>query len=121
MVEAAAFLRLWGKDADDESAGRAFVSVQRIAGIANSPSRLPPKAADKLYASGESAMGATIFTVCFRDGSRMAVVSGSAIDFVDYPAGQSPNTVVDVLPHAGRDDPARKAAPDYAWCLYGDA
>jgi hypothetical protein len=121
MVEAAAFLRSWGENAGDEGAGRAFVPVQRIAGIANSPSRLPPKAADKLYASGESAMGATIFTVCFRDGSRMAVVSGNVIDFVDYPVGESADTVVDVLPHAGRDDPARKAAPGYAWCLYSDA
>ena len=121
VVEAAAFLRSWGENADDEGTGRAFVPVQRIAGIANSPSRLPPKATDKLYASGECAMGVTIFTVCFRDGSRMTVASGNATDFVDYPAGQSPNTVVDVLPHPGRDDPARKAAPDYAWCLYGHA
>ncbi|RYF16565.1 MAG: hypothetical protein EOO77_12375 [Oxalobacteraceae bacterium] len=69
IVEAAAFLRSWGANADDEGTGRAFVPIRRIAGIANSPNRLPPKAADKLYASGESAMGA-IFTVRFRDGSR---------------------------------------------------
>lgn len=56
MVEAAAFVRSWGGNADDEGTGRTFIPVQKIAAIANSPSRLPPKAADKLYASGESAM-----------------------------------------------------------------
>jgi hypothetical protein len=121
MVGAAAFLQLWGENADADGTGRAFVPVQRITAIVDSPCRLPARAADKLYAAGESRMGATIFTVCFRDGSRMAVVSGNAIDFVDYPTGQSAKTVVNVLPHAGIDDPARKAAPDHAWCLYSDA
>ncbi|MCI3135027.1 hypothetical protein [Phenylobacterium aquaticum] len=63
-------------------------------------------------------MGYTIFTVRFRDGSSIAVGTGNAVDFIDYPEGQSPEAVVGVLPHVGRDDPHLRSGPTYWWCLY---
>jgi hypothetical protein len=55
--------------------------------------------------------------VTFRDGSQQAFGSGNAIDFIVYPPGQSKETVVEVIPHLGREDPGRQSAQDYYWCL----
>lgn len=117
VVDAAPWFQQWGVW-PEEDGGKQFLPLQRVSQILDSPSRLPAFAAAKLYATGESGMGYTIFTVCFQDGTNQIVQAGNAIDFIEYPAGQSPETVLDVLPHVGRDDPARASAPDYHWCLY---
>lgn len=117
VVDAAPYFQQWGVWPEEDD-GKRFLPVQRISKIVDSPSRLPAFAAEKLYAAGESGMGYTIFTVCFHDGTNQIVGTGNAVDFIEYPAGQSPETVSDVLPHAGRNDPALISAPDYHWCLY---
>lgn len=117
VVEAEPWFRFWGVWPEDDS-GKSLLPVQRVKKIINSPSRLPASAANKLYAAGESGMGYTIFTVSFRDGTSLVIGTGNAIDFVDYPSGQSEDTVLDVFPHIGRGDPTLKSGPEYAWCLY---
>lgn len=118
LAAAEPWFRTWGIWPEDDS-GKRSVDIRRVASINESPSRLPARFADELYKAGESGMGYTIFTVRFRDGSSMAVGTGNAVDFIDYPDGQSPQTVVDVLPHIGRDDPHLRSGPEYYWCLYG--
>jgi hypothetical protein len=117
VVAAAPWFRDWGIWPEDDR-GKRSVDIRTVASINDSPSRLPARFADELYKAGESGMGYTIFTVRFRDGSSIAVGTGDAVDFIDYPDGQSPQTVVGVLPHVGRDDRHLRSGPEYWWCLY---
>jgi hypothetical protein len=89
-----------------------------VRSLKSSPSRLPAKFANQIYDAGESGMGYTIFTVEFEDGSRQAYSAGNAVDFVQYPSGQTESSVVGVVPHIGRGEPSMKSAPGYFWCLY---
>ena len=104
----------------EDDPGKKSIDIRDVADIKDSPSRLPVQFARKLYEAGESGMGYTVFTVSFSDGSHQAYVTGNAIDFIEYPDGQTPATVVDVLPHVGRADPNQRNGPDYFWCLYSD-
>ncbi|WP_156367742.1 hypothetical protein [Brevundimonas sp. Leaf363] len=117
LVEAQLWFDRWGVWPEDDQ-GKRYLNLEDVAAIADSPSRLPATIANTLYAGGETGMGYTIFTVRFRDGSYVAVVTGNAVDFITYPPGQSKETVVNALPHIGRDDPKRTQAPPYYWCLY---
>lgn len=118
LAPAAEWIVHWGVWPEDDPAKRS-VDVRQVVSISNSPTALPAIYAKKLYAAGESGMGYTVFTVVFSDGLRQAYATGNAIDFIDYPAGQSPATVADVLPHVGRDDARLMRGPDYSWCLFG--
>ena len=109
----------WGVWPEDDP-GKQSIDIRDVAAIKDSPLRLPVQFARKLYEAGESGMGYTVFTVAFSDGSHQAYVTGNAVDFVEYPVGQSPSTVVDVLPHIGRADPNQRNGPDYFWCLFSD-
>ncbi|WP_439473205.1 hypothetical protein [Brevundimonas sp.] len=117
LANAHAWFRIWGIWPEDDR-GKQALDVRAVASISDSPSRLPALFANRLYAEGESGMGYTIFTVKFRDGTSVVVGTGNAIDFIDYPPGQTKDTVVDVLPHIGRDAPEIRTAPRYYWCLY---
>lgn len=117
LVEAGPWFRYWGVWPEDDR-GKQSVDFKMVTSIKDSPSRLPARFANELYNAGESGMGYTIFTVRFRDGSSIAVGTGNAVDFIDYPEGQSPETVVGVLPHIGRNDPHLRSGPKYWWCLY---
>lgn len=117
FAEAETWFVQWGVWPEDDP-GKTSIDPGEVAELRESPSRLPVQFASKLYEAGESGMGYTIFTLIFRDGSRAAFVAGNAIDFIDYPVGQSPATVVDAIPHVGRGDPTMRTSPSYAWCLY---
>lgn len=117
LAEAQPWFRHWGVWPEDDE-GKQYLDLGDVAAIADSPTRLPAAVANALYTEGESGMGYTIFTVQFRDGSSVAVVTGGALDFIAYPPGQSMETVVDALPHVGRNDPHLTHAPRYHWCLY---
>ena len=116
LAEASEWYLRWGVW-PDEDPGKRSVSIEEVASIAVSPSRLPAWAADQIYSEGESGMGYTIFTVRFDDGSSQAYSAGNAVDFIQYPAGQSAATVAEVYPHLGPRD-AACPPPDYYWCLY---
>ena len=119
MVEESAFTRLWGIDPK-----RSFLSPDDVEAIEESPHRLPAPLANVLYAAGESGMGYVVFTVAFRDGTRLPFLTGNAVDFPDWPPGIDPRDAVAVEPHAGREqfqsadrDPHTGSA-EAVWCVY---
>jgi hypothetical protein len=118
VVPEAPYIRHWGVYPQQDS-GKKYISLADVEALTESPKRLPAKFADKLYKSGESGMGYTIFTVMFADGSRQAYGTGNAVDFIDYPKGKNQDDVVDVLPHEGRDAKPL-SGPKYYWCLFAE-
>jgi len=118
VVPEGPYIRHWGVYPQQDR-GKSYISLSDVGAFAESPGRLPARFADKLYKSGESGMGYTIFTVVFADGSRQAYVTGGAVDFIRYPEGKGPTDVIDVLPHEGRNaEPV--SSPEYYWCLFSD-
>lgn len=93
------------------------IKVEDIADLQESAFRLSPKFANRIYRSGESGMGYTIFVVEFGDGTRTAYGTGNAVDCITYPPGQSAATVTNVIPHEGRME-QKLSTPDYSWCLF---
>ncbi len=119
VAEAKPFFEYWGADPN-----RPTLAVEDVAAIRSSPSRLPVELANKLYCAGESGMGYSLFTIVMRDGTRLPIETGNAVDFPNWPAGVDPAHAVDVLPHVGREnftsrkpDPTQSSA-SYYWCLY---
>jgi hypothetical protein len=118
LVERNLYMHTWGLEPHDDPHKKS-VRVEDVASVASSASRLPPAFANRLYASAESGMGYHVFIVQFRNGSARAYLLGNLIDFIDYPEGQGPDDVVNVLPHQGREsNPA--SGPEYVWCLYDE-
>lgn len=118
VVPEGPYLKHWGIYPQQDR-GKSHISIADVDALADSPRRLPARFANKLYKSGESGMGYTIFTVVFADGSRQGYGGGNAVDFVRYPEGKGPSDVVDVLPHEGRNsDPISR--PEYYWCLFSE-
>jgi hypothetical protein len=112
------YIKSWGVYPENDRA-KNWIRVQDVAGLVDSPCRLPARFATKLYKHGESGMGYTIFTVVFSDLSRQAYATGNAVDFIRYPEGKRPKNVLWVLPHKGRDaEPL--SCPAYYWCLYSE-
>lgn len=115
LVEAHSYVRLWGLD---HGGGREYVPIRSVLRIENSPTRLSPALANKLYAAGESGMGYCVFTLVARNGQRIPCLTGGAVDWVQLPDGLVPGDVVDVIPHEGRDEPTHAGTAPYAWSLY---
>src|SRR6266849_8637466 len=61
------YIRHWGVYPQQDR-GKSYISVADVDALAESSRRLPARLANKLYKSGESGMGRTIFTVVFADG-----------------------------------------------------
>ena len=117
VVEQEPYSKIWGVYPEDDS-GKSSVLIEGVADLEESPSRLPPALANKLYEAGECGMGYTIFTVVFKDGSRQSFVTGNAVDFISFPECKKRGDIQDVLPHEGRKSPDLVDAPDYFWCIY---
>jgi hypothetical protein len=118
VVPEGPYIKHWGVYPQQDP-GKSYVSLSDVDALAESPRRLPAQFANKLYKSGESGMGYTIFTVVFADGSRQAYGTGNAVDFIRYPEGKGQSDVIDVVPHEGRSaEPV--GSPDYYWCLFSD-
>jgi hypothetical protein len=118
VVAAAPHIRYWG-DWPSQNPEKPEIRLEDVVSLSESPSRLPPQFANKIYKAGESNMGGTFFTVVFKDEVAQTFVSGGAVDFIDYPKGKGPMDVADVLPHEGPLQ-NRKDAPDYYWCLFSE-
>jgi hypothetical protein len=116
VVPEVPYLKYWGVWPQHDR-GKSYISIADVGALAESPSRLPARFANKLYKSGESGRGYTILTVVFADGSRTAYGSGNAIDFIRYPEGKGQVEVVDVVPHEGRRSELVHC-PQYYWCLF---
>jgi hypothetical protein len=118
VVPEGPYIKHWGVYPQQDR-GKSYVSLSDVDAFAESPRRLPAQFANKLYKSGESGMGYTIFTVVFADGSRQAYGGGNAVDFLRYPEGKGQSDVIDVVPHEGRSaEPVGR--PEYYWCLFSD-
>ena len=101
------------------------IRIEDVASLTESPTRLPVEFANQIYEAGESGMGYYVFTVVFtrRFGifpCRRDFVTGTAVDFIDYPLGRGPADVVAVLPHVGRRGKRYLRGPKYYWCLYSE-
>ena len=118
VTEVKKYLKVWGVLPDEDPA-KESVLINDVIKIEESPNRLPPKLATKLYESGESGMGYTIFTLVLNNGLQIPIVTGNAIDFVDLPNGFSTSDIKDVIPHEGRNNNPQPG-PSYTWCLYRD-
>jgi hypothetical protein len=116
-MDAQSYIHVWGVWPEDDS-GKQHIPVEDVAALSESPFRLPLALADQLYRAGESGMGYSAFTLVFRDGAQINVVSGSALDFVPVPEGRATTDIVRVIPHSGRDQ-APLSSPKYHWCLFG--
>lgn len=117
LCEAQSWFAQWGVDPEDDR-GKDFVALEHVVEIAESPSRLPARLAEKMYQAGESAMDGCIFQLLLRDGRVLTCETGSAVDFLAWPRDIAPSDAVDLIPHAGRHDPERVRAAPFAWCLY---
>lgn len=111
------YLRYWGVYPEDDK-GKRSIRIEDVVKVEDSPTRLPARFANEIYAEGESRMGTHIFTVVFSDGSRQAFGTGGAVDFIRYPKGKGPGDVVAVLPHEGGAELMR--TPEWYWCLYSE-
>jgi hypothetical protein len=107
---------MWGVYPEDDK-GKYELKIEEIKMLIESPTRLPAKFANKLYKSAESGMGYTIFTVNFNDGTRLPIITGNAIDFIEYPDGKGPKDVKSISCHEGRNNNPRNG-PKYYWCIY---
>jgi hypothetical protein len=118
VVPEGPYIKHWGVYPQQDR-GKSYISISDVDALAESPRRLPAQFANRLYQSGESRMGSTIFTVVFADGSRQAYDGGNGIDFIRYPEGKGQSDVTDVVPHEGRAaEPLSR--PVYYWCLFSD-
>jgi hypothetical protein len=116
VAEESEYLALWGYDPS-----RPAISIRHVGAIEDSPLRLGPTLADRVYEAGESGMGYTIFTVHMKDGRSLPFSTGGAVDFPNWPPGVDPKDAVSVEPHVGREHFQASGSAkslDYLWCLY---
>jgi hypothetical protein len=111
------YIECWGIYPEDDK-HKQSIRIDDVVDIQESPMRLPVQFANQVYEAGESGMGVYVFTVLFADGSKQAYRSGSAVDFLPYPAGKSAKDIAGVMPHEGREDPSVKDCLAWYWCLY---
>jgi hypothetical protein len=70
------YIRHWGVYPQHDR-GKSYISLADVDALAESPRQLPARFANKLYKSGESGIGYSIFTVVFAGGSRQAYLPGA--------------------------------------------
>jgi len=116
LVEHGSYLGAWGVEPADDP-GKESIRICDVISVKDSPSRLPARFANQLYAAGESGMGFIVFTVVFSDGLKQACIAGGFVDFIGYPPLHGPKDVVEVLPHAG-GNASPLPGPKYYWCIY---
>lgn len=110
------YLGRWGiLPFDDHHKG--WISISEIVDLEESPLRLPPHLAEKVYKRGETGMGYSMFRLDFRRGKSRAVVTGNAVDFVPLPAGLMGADVVRVQTEIDRNSET-DLAPQYYWSIY---
>lgn len=92
-----------------------WIQAVEVANIAESPSRLPPRFANRIYLAGEHWVSYS-FTLVFSWWCHRRYQVGGFVDFLHYPRGRRPSDVRDVKlnrPH-GRATPV----PRPYWCVF---
>ncbi len=97
-----------------------WVHPDEVERIEESPLRMPPDHASKLYEAGESGMGYEIFKMKIKSGDTLVFVTGSVVDFPHLPDGVTTADIVDVLPHEGREESKRgyRRGAQFKWCFF---
>jgi hypothetical protein len=116
IVEAISYIWIWGVWPWEDRAKRSL-SILDVKHIHSSPSRLPVRLADKLYAYGETSMGGISYGLALLDGRTINVSSGNAVDFPEYPADARADDVIGLSESKGPKQDFIGSAP-YYWCLY---
>ena len=116
VVEAISYIWIWGVWPWEDHAKRSL-SILDVKHIRSSPSRLPARLANKLYARGETSMGGISFGLRLRDETTINVSTGNAVDFPEYPAGVQADDVIDLSEWKAPMQDFVGSAP-YYWCLY---
>ena len=96
---------------------KGWIAISEIVDLEESPFRLPPDLAGQIYEKGETGMGVTKFGVVFRDGTRLAVMTGNAVDFIPLPEGATGADATYVYPITGWEEHT-ELAPRYYWTIY---
>lgn len=123
VVDAESYIKVWGVWPEGDRAKR-YLSIQDVTKIEESPFRIPPHLANKMYHTGESGMGYCIYTLVLNDGRKLPYLTGNAVDFPNLPPDVRPDMIVDLLPHEGRATFVGKTRAPYTtmaphhWCLY---
>jgi hypothetical protein len=117
VQDAQVYIDEWGVWPDDDH-HKLSIDLADVRGIADSPTRLPPPIAWRLYEAGESGMGYTLFTLVFADDWRQSYVCGNAVDWVIMPTGRTTSDIREVLPHEG-SRVEHLVGENYFWCLHG--
>lgn len=109
-------LKNWGVMPESEAEKR-HVLIEDVIEIKESPNRLRPDLANKIYKAGESGMGYCLFKLILDNGKTIDVCTGNAVDFVPLQIGLTTKNIKDVLPHqASRKNSVN--GPKYYWCLF---
>jgi hypothetical protein len=116
VQEEQSYLKMWGVFPNADP-GKRYLLIEEVLKIRESPNRLRPELANKLYQAGESGMGYLFYKLVFNNWQAIDVCTGNAVDFVPLPEGLSSENIMEVLPHqASREDFV--TAPLYYWCLF---
>lgn len=116
FVAAQASIRLFGREYREGVSGSAFISVNDVDSISESPARLPAKFASRIYEGGESRHGAYSFKLVFSRWCQPAYLVGGFVDFLRFPGRYGPSDIQDVLLHRGANRPSD--IPPFKWCVY---
>jgi hypothetical protein len=120
VEEARSYLAAWGV-VPWKDEGKDWIAAEEIISIADSPARLPPEIANRIYAEGERGMGYRIFELVLEGGRTLSCQTGNAVDFVDIPDSISPLDIVDVRPRQGTGRIHRDAGGmPFSWAIYRD-
>jgi hypothetical protein len=110
------YLKAW-RVMPDADPGKRYVLIENVTEIRESPNRLPPVLANKIYNAGESGMGYCLYKLVLDNGKTIDVCVGNAVDFIALPEGMTTKNIKDVLPHeASRENFV--LGPKYYWCLF---
>ena len=111
------YIHAWGVT-PEEDPGKVSVRMDDVTSITESPTRLPPAIANRIYAAGESGMGYCAFALEFTDGTKQRYTTGNAVDFVALPPGKRASDITRVHTHVTPTDTDRLGNTEYSWCLF---
>lgn len=113
---------MWGRERPGEILPGRGVSAEDVFAVRESPFRLPVRFANQIYDAGETGFGVTAFTLVFCGWyKRNYAISGSMIDFLNYPFWLGPSKVTDVVLYPQKRH--LRPTPPVLWCAFldGDA
>jgi hypothetical protein len=112
LCEAEEYIRYWGFWPKDE------INLLDIVSLEESRFRLPARFANAIYEAGETGMGYFAFRVNFHDETNISYLTGSAVDFIDFPAGKGSADVAGINKFGGRGVSEGREGTPCSWCFF---